>query len=162
MLSAGTVANLQARLDPKDADNRFLRALSNARNGLALGAIFESAMMAQFQNFSRYSTTITLFAPCLISIATSGGAYVARRNNYYPQQMDTIEKNLGRFLDVSNRIASVATLLLLVPSASTSPFMFTMTAGLVGFNLWHSYLVAHTPTQKKPDRSPKETIEDSP
>jgi hypothetical protein len=160
MLATGAVANLQARIDLVDGDHRFSRALSNVRNGLALGAIFNSAIAAQFQNFSISSLTTLMLAPCLISVAISGLAYVARRNNYYPEQMDAMEHKLGKLLDVSSRLASVATLLLLVPSASASPLFFTVTAGLVGYNLWHSYLVARKPIQEIPAKSPKEKIED--
>lgn len=137
MLTFGTNFNSWARNEKKQVP-----VVTNAKHGLALGTILTSAFVATLQDYSASSLQAVMLFPCVISLTTSGVAYVARKNSKFSsQKINSLEQKVGKLLDSSSRIASVAMLLFLAPSASAAPVLFALTTLFVAHNFlngrWH-------------------------
>lgn len=135
LVAMGTCCNLYARQIKKQPYDKSGQALMNAVNAIGLGCILTTAVVATVPLSSLPNLNVFMQSPFLISITTSGLAYLARKSTYFSREMNAMEQKLGKLLDMSTLIMSIATYLLLAPNASISPMAFAFNTALGAFNL---------------------------
>lgn len=140
-LGMGNILSWQFEGLKLDDNKPLQRFIHNVVEGVALNLIFLSA--AQYLSGQSNPPNI-LLGSFVVSIMLAGTSsslnYLSHKTHYLENATETIDRNLGKLMNLIARISSVITLLLIASDAKQSPIMFGLTCLAVGGNLLNHHL----------------------
>lgn len=140
-LASATVLSVKARV--LRVDDRIGQWMKNFGHGMVLGVMADATIGLMSTkdpfNLSR-SFAFYLLIPAALAMTTSGISYLARKRNYHADQLEALDKNIGKWMDIVAIISSIAGTILLASRASKAPLNFAFTAAISGINVIHAYL----------------------
>ncbi len=111
-------------------NNRLNRLCYNIWQGIALSIFCSNQIVSQ------YDRSLHVFLlPSTILLAMSGLSYIARCTNYRVNKLEIFDENIGYYMDLTIRVLSIASLILLVFNVKKYPMEFSFACVSVTFNL---------------------------
>lgn len=129
-----TVSSFTNRVQPGNDEDKIYRVLRNFSRCMSTVALY--SCFQRMHNWKNDNPLVTFIAiPFGIPLATRAISWLAKRTGLFADKAEAVDRNLGKVLDVVNRIGACAAIILLAPKAPLSLFGFGIATCSVLYNI---------------------------